>query len=62
MLNKIYPRKCGLLPQIYIDNMEYILNIKDLESFLVQYIFSLYLGLNWGPSDPEADDISTEGA
>ena len=37
--------------------MVYILNLKDPASFQIQLIFSLYLGLNQGPSDPEADDI-----
>ena len=38
--------------------MLYVLNLKDPPaSFLNRYIFSLYQGLNRGPSDPEADDI-----
>ena len=37
--------------------MVYILNLKAPASFIIQYIFSLYQGLNLGPSDPEADDI-----
>ena len=37
--------------------MVYILNLKDPESFLIPYMFSLYQGLNRRPSDVEADDI-----
>ena len=37
--------------------MVYTLYFKGPASFIIQYIFSLYRGLNWGPSDPEADDI-----
>ena len=44
----------GLLPWIHTNNMVYILNLKDLASFL---IFSLYKGSKQGPSDPEAGDI-----
>ena len=37
--------------------MVYILNLKDPASFIIRYIFSVYQGLNWGPSDPETDDV-----
>ena len=45
------------LQRIYTNNMVYILNHKDSASFIIQYIFSLYQGLNWGTSDPKTDDI-----
>ena len=32
-------------------NMVYILNLKGPVSFVIQYLFSLYRGLNRGPSD-----------
>ena len=35
----------------------YFVSQKYSESFLIQYIFSIYLGLNLGPSDPEANYI-----
>ena len=35
---------------IYFESQKYL-------SFLIHTIFSLYQGLNRGPSDPEADDI-----
>ena len=38
--------------------MVYIFNLKDPSSFTMQSILSLYQGLNQGPPDPEADDIS----
>ena len=37
--------------------MMYILNLKDPTPFKIRNIFSLHLGLNRGPSDPEADDM-----
>ena len=37
--------------------MVYILNLKDLASFLNGCILSLYQGLNRGLSYPEVDDI-----
>ena len=37
--------------------MSQFLNLKYPASFTIQQIFSLNQGLNWGPSDPEADDI-----
>ena len=39
--------------------MLYILNLKGPASFLIKLIFILYQSLNWGPLDPEANDIPT---
>ena len=38
---RIYQRNRSLQPQIYTNNMVYILNIKDPTSFLIRYISSL---------------------
>ena len=46
----------GFQPWIYTNIKVYILNLKGPTSFIIQYIFSLYQGLDRGPSDTEADD------
>ena len=50
-------KKLWSLATKYKNNMMFILNLKDPPLFLIQYIFCLYQGLNWGPSVPEADYI-----
>ena len=34
-----------------------MVNLIGSALFLIWYIFSLYCCLNWGPSDPEANDV-----
>ena len=37
--------------------MVYILKLKNPSTFLIQFIFCGYQGLNWVLSDPETDEI-----